>query len=328
MSTTRRALVLRALALLILTVATMASLFTAYTGVHSQAAPVRERTAPAILDVTAAQNALLQSFDAVRDSGTGELVSTGGGYRVQIAVANQSLARAAGAAVGGEPGLRALETVTGLIVSYSGFLEQADRHRTDAALRDGYLWYAEGTLSRDLDGILDRLDSLQDQQYDVLDGQVSFDRGAQLAWGATLLSAAALLLVLIETQVLLRRRFRRRYNLGLLGATATLLIALGGAVHVTAETQSALDAAGHSLRENLVSPWVPVTGDADTQRRGPAEDVSDSVQNTAREVDDAMSGTDAWEGLAGLVPVLGLLLAGQMARGLWPRFDEYRFRAR
>ena len=62
MSDTRRALVRRTAAMLALTAAAVGALFAAYGGVHGTAAPLREETAPAILDVTAAQNALHQAW--------------------------------------------------------------------------------------------------------------------------------------------------------------------------------------------------------------------------------------------------------------------------
>ncbi|WP_049574303.1 hypothetical protein [Streptomyces sp. SBT349] len=304
MSTTRRSLLRRSAALLALTVSTAAALAVGYAEVHGDAAPLRDRTAPAILDVTAARGALVEAHEAAENA-PGD-----GAFRVHIAVASQSVARAAGADVRGASGLRALETVSGLIVSYSGLLEQADREEAEPALRDAYLYYAGTTLNRGDDGILDRLDALQDDQHATLAAQASFDRPSRLAWAVAVLSFLGLVALLVETQLFLRRRFRRRYNLGLLGATATLLIAFLALTALTAQTHAAMAASRDQLADLREHPD------------------GRSSRPIAAKVENEMNRTEAWDGLTGFVPVLGLALAAQTGAGLWPRIDQYRFRSR
>ncbi len=328
MSATRSGLLRRSVALAVLVVAVVGALFVAYTEVHGDAAPLREDTAPAILDVTAAQNALIEANKIVEDTtaqAQGELVDTGGSYRVQISVANQSLARAAEASVRGESGLRQLETVTGLIVYFAGWLEKADQEPVDTPLREAYEYYADQMLTKNDDGILDRLDELQEEQNDVLARQAAFDWPSRLVWAAALLLGAALLVLLVETQFrFLRRRFRRRLNAGLLVATAMVLAVLGVLTVVTVQTQNAKAATRDQLDQELIDPWKPLSVAKEAFIN--PDDVSESVRRAAARVDAEMSGTDRWDGLAGPIPLLGLLIAAPGALGLWPRIDQYRFR--
>ncbi|MGK5529760.1 hypothetical protein [Streptomyces sp. URMC 129] len=325
MSGTRRSLVRRTGALVGLTVATVAALLAAYTGVHGGAGPLRDETAPAILDVTAAQNALRQAGAATRDAP--------GGYRVQIAVANQSLARAAEAGVLGESGLSTLETVTGLIVSYGGWLEQADRLPEDSPLREAYLYYAERMLTGDGTGtgILERLETLQTGrpapgggagQADVLADQAAFGWSLRLAWGAALLCAAVLVAALLETQLFLLRRFRRRVNPALLAATLTVVLGVAALIVLTVQTQNAKAAS----RDDLTA-ILSAADDASGAGQAP-ELVSHTIRTTAEEVGSHMTNTDWRAGLTGAIPVLGLLLAAEVTLGIRPRLAEYRFRSR
>ncbi|MGP3972174.1 hypothetical protein [Streptomyces sp. 6N223] len=188
MSTTRRWLVRRTVALLALTATTAATLLAAYGGVHRHVEPLRTQISPAILEVTAARKALFAAHGVATttlESSNFELVGTGGTYRTQIAVANQSLSRAAEAGVAGESGLRQLQTVAGLIVAYSGWIEQADRSRNASALRDAYLFYAQDTLDG-IENLLTR--EIQELQKEELARQAS---PTWLVWSA--LGLAALL---------------------------------------------------------------------------------------------------------------------------------------
>ncbi|MDT0309032.1 hypothetical protein RM780_19000 [Streptomyces sp. DSM 44917] len=334
MSDTRRSLVRRSAALLALTAATVVVLFAAYRGVHDTAAPLREETAPAILDVTAARNALREA-GAVSREGPGS-----GGFRVQIAVANQSLARAAEAGVLGEPGLRTLETVTGLIVSFSGWLELADRLPDEAPLREAYLHYAEHMLtgSGSGSGILERLDTLQtgrpgppeeggvDGQADVLADQASFGWPLRAAWALALLGTAALVALLAETQVFLHRRFRRLLNPWLLAATLTLVLGVAALAVLAAQTHDA-KAASRADLAGILAASEPAPGGAGS-RDTDTDSVARTIRTTAEEVAADMRDTDWRAGLTGLVPILGLVLVAQVTLGVAPRIAEYRYRSR
>ncbi|TDC74948.1 hypothetical protein [Streptomyces hainanensis] len=327
MTGTRRALSRRLILLLALTTAAVAALFFAYAGVHRGAGPVRDGTAPAILDVTTAQDALRQANDAARnalESGQSALVGAGGGYRIHLAVANQSLAGAAEGDVTGDTGLRALQTVSGLIVAYSGWIERAATVPDDSPLLDAYLHYADTMLNRPVTGILARLDDLQAGQRTTLADQTTFGWPGRLSWAAALLLCAALAGALLETQRFLRHRFRRRHHPWLLGATAVTLAAGALLAAGTVQTQHAKDASRDQLAAT-VGTWRSTSGDEPTAT--PA-DVAGAIRHTAQEVETEMRDTDWLAGLTGWVPALGPVLGALILRGLLPRLAEYRYRTR
>lgn len=324
MSGTRRSLTRRLAALLALTVTAVSALVVSYAGVHRSSAPLRTDTAPAVLDVTAAQTALVLANSAARDSlrtEQGELVGAGSAYRTQLAVANNSLARAAQSNVAGESGRRTLQTVVGLITSYTGWIEQAGRSRADSRLRTAYLYYADRMLTRPDSGILARLDALQAEQRRTLDRQTAFDWPLWLGWivtGGLFLTLAGLL---IETQRFVRRRFRRRVNPWLLSATLVPLVVVPLTVF-TAQTQSDMDRSREHLART-VGAWQR----ADSSQTEVVA-VGDTIKSTAEEVGTQMRNTGWRADLAGWTPVLGLLLAALIVRGLQPRIAEYRYESR
>ncbi|MFD5319880.1 hypothetical protein [Streptomyces sp. NPDC127098] len=327
MSDTRRALLHRLTLLIALTLATVLALFTAYAGVHRDAGAVRHGTAPAVLDITTAQDALRLANAAARDtleSGQGTLVGAGSGYRIQLAVANQSLASAAEGDVAGDAGLRVLQTVSGLIVAYSGWIERAATESEDADLRGAYLHYADTMLNREDSGILARLDRLQTEQRAELAAQTVFGWPELLAWGVALLNSALLLGFLVETQRFLRRRFRRRHNPWLLGATLVLVVAWALLALGTVQTQRAKDEARRDLA-GAVATWQAVAGGPVTSE---GEDVARSIRSTAEEVETEMRDTGWRVGIVGWVPALAPALATLIVCGMEPRVAEYRFRAR
>ncbi|WP_046497524.1 hypothetical protein [Streptomyces odonnellii] len=315
MSVTRRSLQRRATVLLALITLAVLTLFLAYDGVHGDAAGLRSRTAPAILDVAAAQTALRKADESARAapySGPAETVGTGSGYRIQIAAASQSLARAAEGGVAGEAGLRTLQTVTGLVVAYTGLIEQADRSPAGSELRAGYLHYADSMLNRPDVGILARLQSLQTEQSEVLSAQTSLDWFTRTVWGVALLLCAALVAVLAETQLFLRRRFRRRHNVSLLSATVLLGLALAALAVFTVQTQTAKDLSHGQLTR--------------AARQYSTGAVSETTTEVAEEVAAELGDTGWRAGLIGWVPLLGPLLGALVVRGMQPRIAEYRYR--
>ncbi|TDC25084.1 hypothetical protein E1265_07900 [Streptomyces sp. 8K308] len=327
MSDTRRGLLGRLALLLALTCVAVAALFTAYAGVHRDAGAVRHGTAPAILDITTAQDALRLANAAAREaleSGQGTLVGAGSGYRIQLAVANQSLAGAAEGDVAGDAGLRVLQTVSGLIVAYSGWIERAAAASQDPDLRGAYLHYADTMLNREDSGILARLDRLQTEQRAELATQTVFGWPERLTWAAALLTSAALVDRLRETQRFLRRRFRRRHNPWLFGATLALLAACALLALGTVQTQCAKDESRGDLAET-VDIWQSVAGG---EAAGRQEDVARSIRGTAEEVETEMRDTGWRVGLTGWVPALAPALATLIVCGMAPRIAEYRFRVR
>jgi hypothetical protein len=222
-STTRRWLARRTTALLTLTAFTVATLLAAYAGVHGSADPLRTQTAPAILEVAAAKTALREAHSAARTTldsdSASDLVGTGEDYRSQLAAANQSLARAAEADVAGEPGLRQLQTIAGLIVAYTGWIEQAERSGDNLAQREAYLHYAWSVLD-EIVGLLDR--EVQDPQSEELARQATPWWLVGSAWVVAVALCAGFAALSPGRRASLRERLRRRSTPQLVAAALAL----------------------------------------------------------------------------------------------------------
>ncbi len=303
MSTTARELARRLWTLLALCVAATAALFGAYQGVHTDAVPLSTRSAPAVLAVDTAKDALTQAKDdAVRGA------AGNGDFQTRISVAEQSLALAASDNVTSLKGRQALQTVTGLIAVYTGMVEQADEEPSGSALRTAYLGYAASVLDNRQTpqaGVMGRLDQLQSDQLATLSGQSSFGWPLWLGCGAVAVLGLALVVALVEVQRYSRRRFRRRWNRPL--AAATVLLAAGTAVlgRFTWQTHS-----GMAQARARLAP--PLAGDA--------------IQRAGAAVARCMAGTDFRAAVADWIPIGGAALMVLIVAGLMPRIADYRFR--
>ncbi|WP_333770743.1 ABC transporter substrate-binding protein [Streptomyces sp. IBSBF 2435] len=330
-SGTLRELTRRRLLLLVLVALTTASLFHAYRGVHADAVPLRSAGAPGVLAVDTAMDALARAQQGV-ERGEG----TTGDFHTRLSVANQSLARAAAADVTGLTGRQTLQTVTGLITTYSGWIEDAAGQPTAAqaqatavqappasagpgrspaarsgALRTAYLDYARSVLGTTATGpaadatVLGRLRDLQAAQQRAVRGQTDFGPLLWLEWTLALALALALLVLLTETHRFLAGRFRRRWNPAVAGAA--LLLVAGAAVLVvfTALTHSEMAGSRAVLSGSL-------TGDA--------------IPRAGARVSGRLAGTGFRAAAADWILVGGLLLAGLVLQALQPRINEYRVR--
>ena len=277
------------------------SLFVSYEGVHGDADPLRTSSAPAVLSIDTALYAL---GEAERDAGAAILTSD---FQKQISVAAQSLAAAAGDDVGGPSGRQALQTVAALISVYAVKVQQAQLQPSGSVLRQAYLSYATSILTDQGSGILARLKVLQTQQRAAVHRQTSFGPLLWFGWAATLLLALALAACLLETQLFLRRRFRRRYNRGLLAAGALLAAGLAVTVLFTVWTHE-----GMSDTRQLLDR--PLAGRA----------ITDAGRDTAAYL--AHTGFRATA--AGGILIGGVLVMALAETGLRRHIDEYRFRPR
>ncbi|AYN38740.1 hypothetical protein D9753_07195 [Streptomyces dangxiongensis] len=300
-STTAYDLAVRHRLLLVLSALLTLSLFLSYQGVHGDADPLRMASAPAVLSLDTAQYALGQ---AQRDAGAAAPTSD---FQKQISVAAHSLAAAAGDDVGGPAGRQALQTVAGLITVYAVKVQQSQLQPDGDVLREAYRSYATSILTEERSGIQARLTVLQRQQRATVHRQTSFGPLLWLAWSATLLLVAALAAALVETQLFLRHRFRRRYDRHLVAAGVLLL----GGVAVTV----------------LFTVWTH-QGMADTRalldRRLSGPDITEAGRGTATYL--AHTGFRA----AATVWILigGILLMALAETGLRRHIDDYRFRPR
>jgi hypothetical protein len=309
MSTTARDLTRRLWVLLALAAATTIALFGAYRGVHDDAVPLASSSAPGVLAVDTAQSALVQARTsaqgASRDSGgTGD-------FTTQISVAYQSLALAAADDVTGLSGRQSLQTITGLIAVYSGWVEEA-AHQPDGLLHDAYLHYADSTLgavkgtASDDASVMGRLDDLQRRQLAVVHGQTSFGPLLWCGWITALALGALTLAALAEAHRFSRARFRRRWNRPLLAAG--LLLPAGTAVL------------------GVFTWW---THDGMFHSRNLLDDAPAALSSLSSDpgVGRFLEGAGFRAGVGDWILAGGALLMALIVAGLLPRINEYRPRA-
>ncbi|MEV5377057.1 hypothetical protein AB0L26_13935 [Streptomyces nondiastaticus] len=304
---TRPWLIRRLTVLLTVTALTCGALVTAYYGVSRGAADVPGRTVPAMGYVDATSTALRDSLEAaktaLRSPGARTVAAAEGAgeeYRAKINSAFGSLQKANATTVA-DNGRNILDTTTGQVSSYDYLIEQAARSQADEKLRDAYLQYAESTLKRDRNGVLARLRTVQDEQADVLRAQTTPGWLLQLAWAAALALWAALIRLLADTQVFLRRRFRRRFNGPLAGAT--LLVA--------------------ALVPVLLPAALRLQDDLDWARAAARGDASGSTGPEA--VRDHMAAAQWLTTVPAGILLAGIVVAALVVIGLQPRIEEYRF---
>ncbi|MEV5309158.1 hypothetical protein [Streptomyces sp. NPDC052610] len=310
MSTTGRELTLRLRLLLALGAATTLVLFLAYRGVHDDTVPLASSSAPGILAVDTAENALRTAHEVVRASGPGGDMS--GEFHTQISVAQQSLALAAAENVIGVEGRHDLQTVTGLIAVYSSWVERWGREDQEA-LHGAYLYYAEQVLGfQEEDGtdgdVLSRLDALRDKQLDEAERQAAFPWQLWLGWSTVVVLYLALFTALLETQRFLRRRFRRPMQVRLLAATVVCALGVPVLAWITRRAQSAMTGSVDGIRVPEADP--------------------DGIPLDADRVQEALADAGFWASLSDWVLLGGAVVMALTVWGLWPRIAEYRFRGR
>src|SRR5262249_52590788 len=115
----------------------------------------------------------------------------------------------------------------GLLTAYTSMIGQADarfRQAGGQTIGTADLWNASHLLHNPKGGVLDQLDKLSDMQKEVLVGQL---QAVSAALGTTLTllaSIVGLFVLLLTSQLIMRRRFRRTVNLWLALATVLLLV--------------------------------------------------------------------------------------------------------
>ncbi|MGA4837745.1 hypothetical protein [Streptomyces sp. G45] len=310
MSTTGRDLTRRLGLLLALGAATTFVLFLAYRGVHDDTVPLSSSSTPGILAVDTARNAMREAHEAVR--GSGRQGDTSGEFHTHVSVAHQSLALAASENVTGLEGRHDLQTVTGLISVYSGWVERWGQEPNGSPLRAAYLFYAEQVLGlradRGSDGdIMSRLDALRVRQLHEAERQAAFPWQLWLGWSVVAALYVALCAALLEAQRYVRRRFRRPVQARLLAATVVCAVGVPLLAWVTWKAHGAMTDSVGGIR-------VP-------------KDKADDVPRVAERVQDALSHAGLWASLSVWILVGGGVVMALTVWGLWPRIAEYRFRA-
>ncbi|MFF7132507.1 hypothetical protein RKD27_008224 [Streptomyces sp. SAI-126] len=237
----------RLVALPLLAVVAFGALGWAYTGVRGDSAYIRDRAAPALVDLADARVSLLIAQGvAERNLAEGRAAELSGlseRYRTRIARATQSLnqvTRSGALTVAEEQELR---VVSALVVDYTGWIGRAQGHATDPVLRDAELTYARSMLcSRPVaatgrnpypacpaatgsaaTSIVDRVTGLEGRLRDRLADRAAWGTGATAAAVIVALALALLAAGLWRTVSFLRSRFRIRLSIPLAVAALVLL---------------------------------------------------------------------------------------------------------
>ena len=344
-----RRLVLRLwLWLLITTLATVIGAVVAIDLGRRDAEALRAGEAPAREGLAAARQSLVQAdSEAItrfhrqdQDRGAEGTDTAGPGvtFRAAVADAGRQLAQVSQADVGGAAA-ESVQVVNGLLLTYGGLIEQAFRPAVSEDLNLAYLKYAHNFLDEE---ILPQLDAVRGDMEEARPDPPA--GGRQVLWLVPLVVLAGLL---VWTQVMLARRFRRTLSAPLLGAfllltglAGTAVVAQGtdgdvaaGRVTLTAlvgdyrakETRTRGN--GCDARNRIAERWgedttaCPPFGEDPVTGRDlllKANEVSMSAQGAA---------TAATRSLVAVI-VLGAAAGLLICAGLWPRFEEYRFRRR
>jgi hypothetical protein len=237
----------RLVALPLLAVVAFGALGWACTGVRGDSVYIRDRAAPALVDLADARASLLiAQGEAERNLAEGRAAELSGlseRYRTRIARATQSLnqvTRSGALTVAEEQEVR---VVSALVVDYTGWIGRAQGDATDSVLRDAELTYARSmlcskpvTATREnpypvcpaatgsaATSIVDRVTGLE--------GRLRARLAERAAWGADTITAAVLAALafallgagLWRTVSFLRRRFRIRLSIPLAAAALPLL---------------------------------------------------------------------------------------------------------
>jgi hypothetical protein len=327
-------------------------------GTRATAERVRTHSVPSIMHIMAARAALVEADEAAVGgfrAGAVGLTGPGERYQNQIAVAGQSLTQLAVDSIAGAGVSQTIQLVQGLLAAYNGLIGQADAHyRQDPAsvLAGADLWYASRLLHMPDGGILAQLDGLLETERRALAGQLTAGRMAP-GWALTwVLPGLVLLVLLVATQVFLSRRFRRTFNLPLLGATvAALALAAGMSSDVAARGEltatrdagtalvgvwqariAAVDHRGQQmLREVVLKSCAPATGCGETVDRfavapGGNGGVPGEALLTAhiKDVDEHAAAAADTAGRQWLLVLAALVAMVLVPLGLVPRLNEYR----
>ncbi|WP_330268686.1 hypothetical protein [Streptomyces griseorubiginosus] len=336
----------RLVALPLLAVVAFGALGWAYAGARGDSAYLRDRAAPALVDLADARASLLiAQGEAERNLDEGraaELSGLSDRYRTRIARATQSLnqvTRSGALTVAEEQELR---VVSALVVDYTSRIGRAQGHAGDPVLRDAELSYARSMLCSQATvatrgnpypecpaatgsaatSIVDRVTGLEGRLRERL-----ADRAAWGAGGITAVVVAALALGLLaaglwRTVAFLRRRFRIRLSIPLAAAALPLLTV----PFLTADALLALHAQHETvLGANVLAERTSPTIEMIAEERPFSGPNPRAVETLRARIDEDLADgrLAALDGIAPFVFPAGLLAAAVIAGTLHGYRREY-----
>jgi hypothetical protein len=177
-------------------------------------------------------------------------------YEADIMTASHELEQAAEHNGAGGKATQELEAIIAMTTEYRGLVETARADsRQDFPVGAAYLRRASALMHRPVDGILARVDSL-----DALSSRDLVEEDSDLAMTAAALVAFALIAIvvfslLVSLQGFIRRRFRRRWNRPLLGATVLLTVVLGWLIGQSVSSYRSLTIAEQQAFPRVHALW-------------------------------------------------------------------------
>ncbi|MGW2180826.1 hypothetical protein ACWCXX_22595 [Streptomyces sp. NPDC001732] len=250
-SRTRRLLERHRAALLLVALVSMGALLLPYREVQSATGEMRTRGAPAVQGVAATQLALLRAHKEAEDSvagGIADVVGAGARYETQLSAADQGLTRLADVQIDGDRGRVALETVNGVLTSYSASITPgAVKYVSDEPMQKEKFAEATTLLTREGTGVVPRLDVLQGHQMERIDGLSSAGPLQRAGWAVAELGLLAMALITLSALWVLRTRCGHSLDLCLLVSLAATLFLAVAPLTATAVTLDRLDAARDGL---------------------------------------------------------------------------------
>ncbi|MFF1347200.1 hypothetical protein ACFVZJ_14585 [Streptomyces sp. NPDC058322] len=250
-SRTRRLLERHLAAMLVAALVSMSALLVSYREVQISAGEMRTRGAPAVQGVAATQLALLRAHKEARasvDSGIADVVGAGARYENQLAAADQGLSRLSDVQIDGDRGRGVLETVNGVLTSYSSSITPgAVKYVTDPLMQREKFAEAETLLTRKGTGVVPRLDVLQGHQMARVDTLSTMSPVQWSGWVVAELGLLAMVLITLSALWVLRTRCGHSLDLCLLVSLLAVVFLATGPLIATSETQDRLGAARDGL---------------------------------------------------------------------------------
>ncbi|WP_405716813.1 MULTISPECIES: hypothetical protein [unclassified Streptomyces] len=280
-SRTRRLLERHLAAMLVAALVSMSALLVSYREVQISAGEMRTRGAPAVQGVAATQLALLRAHkeaEASVRSHIADVVGAGARYENQLAAADQGLSRLSDVQIDGDRGRGVLETVNGLLTSYSSSITPgAVKYVRDKPMQQEKFDEAETLLTREGTGVVPRLDVLQEHQMARVGTLTSMSPLRWSGWAVAELGLLAMVLITLSALWTLRTRCGHSLDLCLLGSLLAVVFLATGPLIATSITQDRLAEARDGLvqverqardRSDLAGSQQAVTDTATEVRAG------------------------------------------------------------
>lgn len=169
-------------------------------------------------------------------------------YENQLAAADQGLSRLSDVQIDGDRGRGVLETVNGLLTSYSSSITPgAVKYVSDDLMQEEKFAEAERLLTRERTGVVPRLDVLQGHQMARIDTLSSMSALQWSGWAVAELGLLAMVLITLSALWVLRTRCGHSLDLCLLVSLLAVVFLATGPLIATSVTQDRLGTARDGL---------------------------------------------------------------------------------